>query len=49
MRQRDGARKSMTFSLNPDTAIKTAIVITQEEGRKLGRSQPDILITANVR
>jgi hypothetical protein len=49
MRQRDGARKAMTFSLNPDTAIKTALVIAQEEGRKLGRAQPDTLITASVR
>jgi hypothetical protein len=31
MRQRDGARKAMTFSLNPDTAIKTALVIAEEE------------------
>jgi hypothetical protein len=44
MRQRDGVRKAMSFSPTTDKAIKTALVIAQEEGRKLGRAQPDTLI-----
>jgi pyruvate,water dikinase len=38
-----------SISLNPDTAIKTALVIAEEEAAQAQARAPDMLITANVR